>query len=81
MSHSGDLPAYLDVLVPQFLANVPLDPFDGQPLRFKRLDQGYVVYSIGRDGRDGGGKEKPLLSVKMPAEQRQRYDVTFTVNR
>jgi hypothetical protein len=81
LSHGNELPESLDVLVPQFLAAVPLDPFDGQPLRFKRLDRGYVVYSIGRDGRDDGGKEKPLRSVKMPAEQRQRYDVTFIVDR
>jgi hypothetical protein len=35
--------------------SVPLDPFDGQPLRYRRLDDGVVVYSIGQDGTDDRG--------------------------
>lgn len=34
---------------------LPVDPYDGSPLRFRRLDDGLVVYSIGADGRDNGG--------------------------
>jgi hypothetical protein len=34
---------------------VPLDPFDGQPLRCKLLPDGVVVYSVGYDGADNGG--------------------------
>ena len=34
---------------------LPTDPFDGSPLRFRRLDDGLVVYSIGANGRDDGG--------------------------
>jgi hypothetical protein len=34
---------------------VPFDPFDGQPLRYRRLDDGAVVYSVGPDGKDDGG--------------------------
>ena len=47
----GQLPNTLNELVPQFLSTVPDDPFDGQPLRYHRLDKGYVIYSIGEDGR------------------------------
>ena len=32
------------------------DPYDGQPLRWLRLDDGVEVYSIGPDGEDNGGK-------------------------
>jgi hypothetical protein len=42
-------------LVPQFLSKVPLDPFDATLLRYRRLDDGVVVYSIGPDGEDNGG--------------------------
>ena len=56
-AHNGDLPADLDQLVPTYLSSVPTDPFDGKPLRFKRLTIGYVIYSIGSDLRDDGGNE------------------------
>lgn len=49
-------PAALAELVPQFLAAVPHDVVDGQPLRY-RLDGegGFVLYSIGWDLIDDGG--------------------------
>lgn len=31
------------------------DPFTGQPLRAERTERGWVVYSVGADGADGGG--------------------------
>jgi hypothetical protein len=50
-----DWPAKVDDLVPHFLKAVPADPYDGQPLRYKRLADGVVVYSVGPDGQDNGG--------------------------
>jgi hypothetical protein len=47
--------------------STPLDPYTGQPLRYKQLAKGYVVYSVGEDGKDDGGDEKK--------------DITFTVER
>jgi hypothetical protein len=32
------------------------DPFDGQPLRYRNQGTGYVLYSIGPDLKDDGGK-------------------------
>jgi hypothetical protein len=49
-------PATLADLVPAGLAQVPLDPFDGAALRYRRLEDGVVIYSIGPDGKDNGGK-------------------------
>jgi hypothetical protein len=48
-------PADLSDLVPDHIDAVPIDPFDGQPLRYLRLDDGYVIYSVGFDGLDDGG--------------------------
>lgn len=31
------------------------DPIDGKPLRYHRLPNGFVLYSVGIDGIDGGG--------------------------
>jgi hypothetical protein len=72
------LPMKLSELVPQFLPAVPLDPFDGAPLRYKPLAKGYVVYSIGPDGRDDGGKEPPS---SRRGTERPPEDITFTVER
>jgi hypothetical protein len=51
----GDWPASLEKLVPKLLSAVPLDPYDGEPLRYRRLDDGVIVYSVGSDREDNGG--------------------------
>ncbi len=51
----GRWPASLAALVPDLLPAVPADPFDGRPLRYRRLDDGIVIYSLGPDGTDDGG--------------------------
>jgi hypothetical protein len=48
-------PATLAELTPKYLAAVPLDPFDGKPLRYRRAADGVIVYSVGHDGIDNGG--------------------------
>lgn len=40
-------PNDLAELAPAFLAAVPLDPYDGQPLRYQKLDDGVLVHSVG----------------------------------
>jgi hypothetical protein len=49
----GRLPDSLDELVPEYLREVPRDPYDGNPLRYLP-DQG-MVYAIGPDLVDRGG--------------------------
>jgi hypothetical protein len=51
----GRWPESLTRLVPEYLTAVPLDPEDGQPLRFRRLPDGIVIYGVGTDGKDDGG--------------------------
>jgi hypothetical protein len=48
-------PHSLDQLCPEFLAAVPLDPFDGEPLRYRRVEEGMVIYSVGADAVDNHG--------------------------
>ena len=50
-------PGSLSELVPAYLHQVPQDPFgSNSPLRYRRTGQKYVLYSIGPDGTDDGGK-------------------------
>jgi hypothetical protein len=49
-------PDGLDDLKADFLVAVPLDPYDGKPLRYIKRPDGVTVYSIGADGTDDGGR-------------------------
>lgn len=51
----GHWPKDLNELVPDYLPAVPRDPYDGQPMRYKKLSDGAIVYSVGPDGQDDGG--------------------------
>lgn len=52
----GTFPPDLNALVPEFLADVPRDPFDGHPLRYRsNADGTFQLYSIGTDGVDNAG--------------------------
>jgi hypothetical protein len=54
LAHNAQ-PETLQMLVPTYLDSVPTDPFDGKPIRYRRTEPGYVVYSVWHDGRDNGG--------------------------
>lgn len=51
----GSFPTTFDELVPTYLPAVPIDPFDGKPIRYLLNDDGLVIYSIGWDFVDHGG--------------------------
>jgi GYF domain 2 len=55
-NHFPDSP---NELAPKFLAAVPNDPFDGQPLRYRKSVEGFLLYSVGPDLKDDGGARKP----------------------
>ena len=59
---------------PETAKNLPLDPFDGKPLRYKREGKGFVLYSVGYDLKDNGGRER----ANMAAEEYE-VDVLFKV--
>jgi hypothetical protein len=52
----GKWPEKLDDLKPDLLAAIPLDPYDGKPIRYVRRSDGVTVYSIGQDRSDDGGR-------------------------
>ena len=76
---TGRLPAGLDDLVPQYLQPAPADPFTGGPIKYRQLAKGYVVYSVGPDLSDDGGRERP--TDRKAREAQPLYDITFVVER
>ena len=73
----GSFPRSLEELVPEFLPEVPLDPYDGKPLRYSADEK--ILYSIGADLEEAGGAARdyygegaedtsePTLRLEMPS--------------
>ncbi len=56
-AEKGAYPASLVALAPGILKMVPADRFSGEPLRYRREGGGYVLYSVGVDLDDDGGRD------------------------
>jgi hypothetical protein len=63
---NGKWPEKLSDLVPRYLAEVPLDPFDGAPLRLVRKGSSLFVYSVSQDKQDQGGAFVPNGNPMAP---------------
>jgi hypothetical protein len=54
---NGQFPDTLDALAPKFIAQLPHDLINGDPLKYRRTDDGqFVLYSVGENETDDGGK-------------------------
>jgi len=69
----GRFPPQLSALVPGTIASIPIDPFDGKPLRMASTQKAVLLYSIGADLRDGGGGN--------PKHTSNSGDVVFRISR
>jgi hypothetical protein len=73
---NGEYPKGLSALVPKHIAAVPLDLFTGKSLIYKREGKGYILYSVGVNGEDDGGKgydDDPAgddLVIRMPPRKK-----------
>jgi hypothetical protein len=76
----GRLPKSLDNLVPSCIEAIPTDPFDGNPLKYRVRQSGYVVYSVGEDLTDEGGTERGTQGRDSRGKPLP-YDITFIVER
>lgn len=75
------LPESLEDLEPEFMAAVPLEPFDGESLRYILHEDGYTVYTIGDDWEDNDGLSKDEMAEMTGEESPEEYDWPFTVRR
>jgi hypothetical protein len=55
-SDKARAPARLDELVPDYLSRVPQDPFSGKAMVYRPQGTNWLLYSIGQDGVDNGGR-------------------------
>ena len=67
----GKFPESLGALVPEFLAEVPRDFMDGQPLRYQLQPDGqFRLWSVGEDFKDDGG-DPTTVGVSSSSDQYQ----------
>jgi hypothetical protein len=75
---NGSYPKALAALTPTYIDNVPADLFSGQPLLYKPSDKGYLLYSVGPNGKDDGGRTyedqqgADDLVVRMPLPESKK---------
>ena len=62
----GHWPADLETLVPRFLPAVPADRYDGAPIRYTLVDGNPLLYCVGTDRDDDGGR--PPLGPRGPVD-------------
>jgi len=74
---SGRLPGMLSEL--NLDRDTTLDPFSGQPLRYRVAGDGFTVYSVGDNGRDDGGALDELLAKGAMPGRGQRPDLGLKV--
>lgn len=71
-SEHDSYPESLDKLAPKYIAEIPIDLFNGQPLKYDRVGEGYRFYSVGRNEKDDEGRSfdegADDLVVRMPAK-------------
>jgi hypothetical protein len=71
----GRLPESLDVLVPEFASEVPLDWMDGKPLRYRRGEGSeFLLWSVGQDLWDdiaSNGPAEDDLIWRLPALRKE----------
>jgi hypothetical protein len=65
---NGHWPKQLDDLLPRYLSNIPIAPFDGQPLRYRRLNDGVIIYTVGEDHENDGGQRVRIKAGSSDAD-------------
>lgn len=51
----GFYPDALGAIVPEYVDQLPLDPFSGEDYLYRLQDDGFLLYSIGENEKDDGG--------------------------
>jgi len=71
-SDNRQYPKALNALAPKYLPTIPQDLFSGKALIYRPTDDGYLLYSVGVNGKDEEGRsydDDPRgddLTVRMP---------------
>lgn len=56
--HHGEMPRDVDALIPQFITALPIDPYDGRPVKIMKSADLLRIYSVGTDAVDNEGESQ-----------------------
>ncbi len=73
----GRWPDDLDVLTPDYIMEMPSDPFSGRPFIYRILDDGIIIYSVGTNGIDDGGRPHLMATSEQERRDCDYDDVGF----
>jgi len=62
-----------ELIIAGYLEELPMDPYSDKPLVYKKTDDGFILYSIGEDFKDDGGKADYYKSGRI----KRAYDRVF----
>ena len=69
-------PCSLESLVPEYLENIPLDPFaESSSIKYIPDLSPYILYSVGPDGKDSKGK-----AIKSDITEKSKGDIVFEIS-
>ncbi len=57
-AEKGSYPEKLDGLIPGVLEQLPVDLYHAKPFFYRRIDDGYLLYTAGPNGQDDGGSNE-----------------------
>jgi len=75
---NGNYPPKLEELVPKYMPAIPVDLFSDKPLIYRLEGKGYLLYSVGPNGKDDGGlfyTDDPPgddIGIRVPAPEPKR---------
>lgn len=67
--------AYPETL--SFLSEVPIDPFSGKELIYKKSGDGFILYSLGPDMKDDKGTPKTITKGNYNPANDKDYDIVW----
>ena len=71
----GEFPEALTDLAPEILEEIPVDPFTGASLIYRKEGDGFIVYSVGSNLKDDGGRETlKITSLVMEKDDDWAWD-------
>lgn len=74
---NGDFPERLAGLVPDYIASIPVDPFDGEKFRYDKTKG--IVYSIGEDCEDADGSSELISGDESDSLNIKRWNTADAV--
>lgn len=74
--HNG-FPVTLAECDAKYLSVQPVDPFSGQPLIYRLEGKGFVLYSVGENMKDDGGKPEPDWDARAKMSSEEQNDKSW----